>query len=109
MAATYLGLRSPGCEGRVGQEVAGKRKRAKRGQQQGDKHRVDVFGNVFSSVALGDDEGGNYRTRHDHFAADIEELIRWVGSGLSCTREVYGLFAHLITQDALDKVQEEEP
>ena len=34
VTATYLGLQSPGCKGRVGQDVAGKRRRAKRGELQ---------------------------------------------------------------------------
>ena len=54
---------------------------------------------------MGDDEGGSFRTRHNDFGAAIEELSRWVGSTVSCTAEVYGLFAHLISQVALDAVQ----
>ena len=90
-AAKYLGVDSPLCVGRVGQSIAGKKHR-----NSGAPWEVDRYGNNIFSVPLED----QYRTRHDGVKLVIPRVARW--AGVRCIVEVYGHFAGLLSQDALE-------
>ena len=91
-AARYLGVDSPLCVGRVGQNIAGKKHKT----AAGEPWQLDRYGNNIFSVALED----QYRTRHDGVKLVIPRVARW--AGVRCTVEVYGHFAGLLSQEALE-------
>ena len=78
-----LCMPSPACIGKVGQKVG----------------RVDSFGdNVTTEPLIGD----TWRTQHDVVKTALSSLCRY--AGVTVTTEVYGVFAHLIQQEPLNRV-----
>ena len=84
--ALTLCMPSPACKDRVGEKVG--------------KSVVDVFGDSIMSEPL---PGDHWRTRHDKVKMAINSLCSW--ARLPTTVEVWGLFSHLIPQEALNKIQ----
>ena len=84
--ALVLCIPSPACKDRVGEKVG--------------KSVVDVFGDSIMSAHL---PGDDWRTRHDKVKMAINSLCSW--ARLPTTVEVWGLFAHLIPQEALNKIE----
>ena len=84
--ALALCMPSPACKDRVGEKVG--------------KSVVDVFGDSIMSAHL---PGDDWRTRHDKVKMAINSLCSW--ARLPTTVEVWGLFAHLIPQEALNKIE----
>ena len=84
---SLLCLPSPACKGRVGETV-------RRGVM------VDMWGDKVMSAPL---PGDTWRTRHDEVKFSINSLCAW--SKLPVTCEVFNLFAHLIPQEALNRME----
>ena len=84
--SSILCMPSPACRERVGATVG--------------KRTVDVFGdNIMSEVLPGD----HWRQRHDKMKMKIHSLCIW--ARLPVTVEVWSLFAHLIPQEALNRME----
>ena len=83
----YLCLLSPACRDRVGETIA-------RGVV------VDVFGDKVMAAAL---PGDTWRIKHDEVKRAITNCC--VYSGLPVTCEVFNLFAHLIPQEGLNRLE----
>ena len=61
---------------------------------------MDIFGdNIMSEILPGD----HWRIRHDKMKMAIHSLCVW--SRLPVTVEVWGLFAHLIPAEALNRME----
>ena len=61
---------------------------------------VDIYGdNVMSAPMLGD----HWRTRHDITKMELASLCAY--AKVDHTTEVFGLFSHLIHQEALNRVE----
>ena len=78
-----LCLPSPACRDRVGERVGGS--------------KVDMFGDKVLCEKL---PGDGWRTRHDRIKAELMNMMRW--SGIVATCEVWGLFKHLVPEEALE-------
>ena len=86
--ATLLALPSPACSDplKLGQKIG--------------KRRVDVYGdNVVSQKVSGD----GWRKRHDQIKNKIYSLLKWSGIEVNC--EVFNLFAGLIPQQGLSRIE----
>ena len=84
--ALTLRMPRPACKDRVGAQVGRK--------------TVDLFGdNIMSEVLPGD----HWRVRHDKMKMAIHSLCIW--ARLPVTVEVWGLFAHLIPAEALNRME----
>ena len=81
-----LCMPSPACKDRVGVKVG--------------KRTVDCFGDNILAEAL---PGDHWRTRHDRMKMAINSLCTW--ARLPATCEVWGLFSHLISGDALSRFE----
>ena len=84
--ALTLCMPSPSCQQRVGEKVG--------------KSVVDVFGDNIMAAAL---PGDHWRTRHDTVKLCINSLCKW--ARIPATVEVWGLFSHLIPQEALNRME----
>lgn len=84
--AMTLCMPSPVCKDRVG-SVVGKR-------------TVDIFGDAIMSAAL---PGDHWRTRHDKLKMTINSLCTWARLPTTC--EVWGLFSHLIPNEAMSRIE----
>lgn len=84
--AMTLCMPSPVCKDRVG-AVVGKR-------------TVDIFGDNIMSAAL---PGDHWRTRHDKLKMTINSLCTWARLPTTC--EVWGLFSHLIPNEAMSRIE----
>ena len=84
--ASHLCLPSPVCEGRLGEKLC--------------RATVDRFGDNVQAAAL---PGDGWRTRHDSIKLLLSSLCRWAGLPVRC--EVFGLFAHLIPQVGLNRIE----
>ena len=84
--ASHLCLPSPACEGRVGEKLG--------------RATVDRYGDSVQAAAL---PGDGWRTRHDSIKLLLSSLCRWAGLPVRC--EVFGLFAHLIPQVGLSRIE----
>ena len=71
---------------------------SKVGEKVGRK-QVDRYGDNVNTEAL---PGDTWRIRHDSIKTTVASLCRY--AGVSNTVEVYGLFAHLIPQDPLSRI-----
>ena len=81
-----LCMPSPVCKDRIGCSVG--------------KRTVDIFGDNIMAAAL---PGDHWRTRHDKMKMTINSLCTW--ARLPATCEVWGLFAHLIPNEALSRIE----
>ena len=81
-----LCMPSPSCKYRVGAKVG--------------KRTVDPFGDNILAEAL---PGDHWRTRHDKMKMAINSLCTW--ARLPATCEVWGLFSHLISGEALSRFE----
>ena len=79
-------LPSPACKDRVGEKIG--------------NSKVDMFGDALKREKLA---GDGWRIRHDRVKMEILRLLDW--SGVVATCEVYGLFQHLIPQEALSRIE----
>ena len=86
--AMSLCMPSPACREYVGQQVGG------RGGV------VDIYGDKVMSSGL---PGDHWRTRHDNAKMEISSLCAF--SKVEHTTEVFGLFSHLIQQEALSRFE----
>ena len=84
--ASHLCLPSPACEGRVGEKLG--------------RATVDRYGDSVQAAAL---PGDGWRTRHDSIKLLLSSLCRWAGLPVRC--EVFGLFAHLIPQVGISRIE----
>ena len=84
---SHLCLPSPACGDRVGERVS-------RGAV------VDLFGDKVMSATL---PGDTWRTKHDKVKLEISRLCVW--SRLQAMCEVFGLFAHHIPQEGLNRME----
>ena len=85
-AAALLCLPSPACADRIGCEVG--------------KRRVDKYGDQVQAARV---EGDNWRKRHDSIKLMLSKLFRWSRMPFQC--EVFNLFAHLIPQQGLSRME----
>ena len=85
-AAALLCLPSPACADRIGCEVG--------------KRRVDKFGDQVQAARV---EGDNWRKSYDSIKLMLSKLFRWGKMPFQC--EVFNLFAHLIPQQGLSKME----
>ena len=84
--AALLCLPSPACREKLGEKVGRK--------------RVDLYGdNVVGQKLCGD----GWRRRHDEVKEKILSLLKWAGVGVQC--EVFNLFAGLIPQQGLARIE----
>ena len=81
-----LCMPSPACKYRVGAKVG--------------KRTVDPFGDSILAEAL---PGDHWRTRHDKMKMAINSLCTWARLPVTC--EVWGLFSHLISGEALSRFE----
>jgi len=88
-AATYFCLPSRVCRDRVGEKV---------GKSQVDRHG--------ERVVLEPLPGAHWVERHDTMAHEVAALCRY--SGITAEREPFGLFGHLIPQEALSRLQQNQ-
>ena len=86
-AAALLCIPSPACADKIGYEV-------------GDR-RVDQFGDQVQAAR--GVEGDDWRKRHDNIKMMISRLLRWAKMPFQC--EVFNMFAHLIPQDGLSRME----
>ena len=86
-AATALCLPSPSCVDKVGQTVRG-------------RVVVDKHGDSIQATNL---KGDHFRTRHDRCKLLINRMCQW--SGLPCEMEVFNLFAGVIPQAGLNRME----
>ena len=84
--SSLLCMPSPACRDRVGASVG--------------KKTVDIFGDSVMSEVL---PGDHWRIRHDKMKMKIHSLCIW--ARLPVTVEVWSLFAHLIPQQALNRME----
>lgn len=84
--ALTLCMPSPVCKDRVGSSVG--------------RRTVDIFGDNIMSAAL---PGDHWRTRHDKLKMTLNSLCTW--ARLPATCEVWGLFSHLIPNEALSRIE----
>ena len=89
ITARYFGAPSPACQGYVGCPIPG-------------GSTLDAHGNSLTSARL---PGDHFRTRHDAVKWTIDYLVTSMGG--SCTTEVYGLFAALLSQAARNVTERE--
>ena len=82
ITARYFGAPSPACQGYVGCSIRG-------------ASRLDAHGDRLTTATL---PGDHWRSRHDAVKWAIDYLV--VAMGGSCSTEVYGLFAPLLSQQA---------
>ena len=85
-AAALLCLPSPACADKIGCEVG--------------KRRVDRYGDQVQAARV---EGDNWRKRHDCIKMMLSKLMRWAKMPFQC--EVFNLFAHLIPQEGLSRME----
>ena len=84
--ALTLCMPSPVCKDRVGCKVG--------------RRTVDIYGdNIMSSPLPGD----HWRTRHDKLKMTLNSLCTWARLPVTC--EVWGLFSHLIPNEALSRLE----
>ena len=86
-SATSLCMASPGCMGRVGDTVKGRKK-------------IDKYGDTVQATSL---PGDHWRQRHDQLKMVLYRLCVW--AGLPCEVEVFNLFARHIPQDGLARIE----
>ena len=80
-----LCLPSPACRSLVGERVG--------------RTTVDSYGDKVMAAHL---PGDSWRTRHDTIKSEINRLLMWCNIPSTC--EVFGLFAHLISQEGLNRL-----
>ena len=85
-AAALLCLPSPVCADKIGCRV-------------GDR-RVDMYGDQVQAATM---EGDGWRTRHDNIKLFLTKLFHWASLPYQC--EVFNLFAHLIPQEGLSRIE----
>ena len=78
---------SPACREYIGQKI-------------GPGNTVDQYGDKVMSAKV---PGDHWRTRHDNAKLEIASLCAY--AKLDHTTEVFGLFAHLIPQQALSRIE----
>ena len=81
-----LCMPSPACKNRVGCTVG--------------KKAVDIFGDNIMAASL---PGDHWRTRHDKIKMAINSLCTWARLPTTC--EVWGLFSHMIPNEALSRIE----
>ena len=86
--ATLLSMPSRVCVDRVGEKVG--------------NSRVDLYGEAIISANLA---GGHWTVRHNTVEQELSSLCSY--AGLPAESEPYGLFAHLLPQQALHRLQQE--
>ena len=84
--ALVLCMPSPVCKNRVGCPVG--------------KRTVDIFGDNIMAASL---PGDHWRTRHDKLKMTLNSLCTW--ARLPATCEVWGLFSHMIPNEALSRIE----
>ena len=84
--AVVLCLPSPVCRGRVGEKVGSR--------------RVDIYGDEVTNEPM---PGDSWRFRHDKVKTEYNRLLRLCGVPATC--EVWGVFSHIIPQQALNRSQ----
>ena len=84
--ALTLCLPSPACRDKVGSKIG--------------KDVVDMYGDKVMSQNL---PGDHYRTRHDKIKMTLNSLLTWCRIPTTC--EVWGLFSHLIPNEALSRME----
>ena len=85
--ASMLCQPSPACQDRIGDQVPGRR-------------RVDKWGDeVVNAVMRGD----GFRIRHDAVKLELRRLLRWAGIPVIC--EVFNQFSDCIPQEALNRIE----
>ena len=97
-AATFMGIPSPACAPQVGHRVAGKvygRHRRNAGQP----IVVDAYGDVFASEPV----GPGFTKRHDALKHTLQNVLDW--AKIRHVLEVYNLFAALIPQQGLARLE----
>ena len=87
--AVQLCLPSRVCIDRIGEKVGAS--------------RVDQYG---ERVILENPPGGHWTTRHNSMEQELASLCAWSGMPAEC--ELYGLFGHLIPQEALHRLQQNQ-
>ena len=85
--AAALALPSPACAEKLGQTVKG-------------QLVVDLYGDVVQSTPL---PGNHWRKRHDKSKMLLQRLCLW--GGLDCDVEVFNLFAGVIPQEGLSRME----
>ena len=85
-AAALLCLPSPVCADKIGCRV-------------GDR-RVDLYDDQVQAATM---EGDGWRTRHDNIKLFLTKLFHWAHLPYQC--EVFNLFAHLIPQEGLSRIE----
>ena len=85
-ACKTLCLPSPSCRDRIGEKVG--------------RVVVDEFGDKIMAAPL---PGDTWRIRHDAVKSELNRLFHW--SGIPAVCEVFGLFAHLIPQEGLNRLE----
>ena len=86
--ALLLCMPSPACRERVGFKIGA------------HTARVDIYGDKVMSTPL---PGDHWRTRHDTTKMEIASLCAY--AKVEHTAEVFGLFSHLIPQEALNRYE----
>ena len=86
--ATLLSMPSRVCADRLGEKVG--------------NSRVDMYGEAIIAANLA---GGHWSVRHNAVEQELSSLCSYAGLPAEC--EPYGLFAHLLPQQALHRLQQE--
>ena len=84
--AMVLSLPSPSCRDRVGEKIG--------------SSRVDEFGDNVKCEPLA---GNGWKVRHDRPKMELMRMMGWCGMVVTC--EVWGLFQHLVPQQALSRAE----
>ena len=77
---------TPACKDRIGEKVGAR--------------RVDLFGDEVVNEVLTRD---SWRGRHDKVKSEYNRLLNYCGVPASC--EVWGVFAHIVPQQALNRTE----
>ena len=85
-AAALLCLPSAACKDKIGCSV-------------GDR-KVDLYGDAVQAARM---KGDGWRTRHDSVKMMLARLLKWAKVSFQC--EVFNLFAHLIPQEGLSRLE----
>ena len=89
--AAHLCLASPVCSTKLGAALPG------RGRQ---RPVVDQYGDQVCTATL---PGGGHKIRHDETKNTLHRMMKWAGMAVQC--EVFGLFAGVIPQAGLARME----